>query len=205
MWFDKATKKRKRGFEREERLKHVETLAYPQHSEAERRMIGEDTSITAFKRIKCGDRASDMSRRQEESHEATEVDSMSKEGETGREVEEEAARANKMRAEGADMGSMPHPTPIRDKRPYTYNGTKHTQRTKHTHRPLAPSIEGIESENGSSKLRWTKSQPRFKQGPPKYTTLAEAEQGAAAVSSQREAQEREMQARQQAHEAARYT
>ena len=52
-----------------------EELAMIEHSDSE------ETSITAFKRIKCGHWASDMSWRQEQSYEATEDDSMSKERE----------------------------------------------------------------------------------------------------------------------------
>ena len=87
VWVDKATKKRKRGFEREQKTKRVRTLADTQHSEAERRKIDEDLieighshaeekCIRAFKRIRFGDWASDMPRRQEESYEVTEADSM---------------------------------------------------------------------------------------------------------------------------------
>ena len=42
----------------------------------------DETSITAFKRIKCGDWASDIPRMQEESYEATEADRMDDERET---------------------------------------------------------------------------------------------------------------------------
>ena len=46
-------------------------------------------------------------------------------------------------------------------------------------------------ENRSLQLRPSKSQPRFKQEPPKFTTLAAAERAAAAVSSQMQAQGRD--------------
>ena len=90
-----------------------------------------------------------------------------------------------MRADGVDMGDKPTPTPIGEKRRYVHSMTRESQR------PLAPSVEGMEGENGSPKLQQNKSQPRFKQEPPKFATLASAEQGAAAVSSQMQAQGRD--------------
>ena len=38
---------------------------------------------------------------------------------------------------------------------------------------MSPGVEGMEGESGSRKLQPTKSQPRFKQEPPKFTTLAQ--------------------------------
>ncbi len=83
------------------------------------------------------------------------------------------------------MGPLPAPTPIGEKRRYAYSTTRESQW------PLASSVEGVEGESGSSKLQPIKSQPSFKQEPPKFATLASAEQGAAAVSSQMQAQGRQ--------------
>ena len=46
------------------------------------------------------------------------------EGECDKQFEEEAIRADKKRAEGANMGPMPSPMPTKDKRPYIYSVPK---------------------------------------------------------------------------------
>ena len=68
---------------------------------------------------------------------------------------------DKQRAEGVNMGPPPTPTPIGGKRRNVSSIPRESQR------------------------------PYFKQEPPKFTTLASAEQGVAAVSSQMQAQGRD--------------
>lgn len=58
----------------------------------------------------------------------------------GRSLEEYSARADKLRAEGADMGPVPAPTPVPEARCYIY--------TRRFQRPFKQIVEGVKDENG---------------------------------------------------------